>query len=263
MVRELHKRLAAVGFLLYENPGPGDDIYSRETHHAVMAFQDASGLAVHGTADAATWAALDIALLPEQTAAGQPILYLTFDDGPDQRYTPQILDLLARYNAQATFFVLGEQAMYYPDLIRAEVEGGHYVANHGFAHHAFDDMTRDELIREIRKTEMTLREAAGDLFAWHGDVQFLRPPYGFTNAQTQEYAAESGYVMVMWDVDSQDWQHPGAAQIAFNVINQAQPGDIVLFHDGGGDRSQTVAALEMILQELSLRGYRFESIFGQ
>jgi peptidoglycan/xylan/chitin deacetylase (PgdA/CDA1 family) len=263
MVRELHKRLTAAGFLLYANPGPGDDIFGQETQRAVMAFQGAYGLVAHGTADAATWAALDIALLPERTATGQPIVYLTFDDGPDQRYTPQILDLLDRYNAQATFFVLGEQVAYYPDLIRAEVEGGHYVANHGFAHHSFDGMNRAELVREIRRTEKILREAAGDLFAWHGDVRFLRPPYGLTDSQTQEYAAESGYVMVMWDVDSQDWQRPGAAQIAFNVINQAQPGDIVLLHDSGGDRSQTVVALELILQQLGAQGYRFESIFGQ
>jgi peptidoglycan/xylan/chitin deacetylase (PgdA/CDA1 family) len=262
MVRDLHRRLAEAGYLLYEGPRPGDDAFTDQTRLALMAFQEAQGLEPHGMADAATWAALDIAQLPERTAAGEPIVYLTFDDGPDGRYTPQILDLLDRYNAQATFFVLGEQAQFFPDLIRTEAQAGHYVANHGFAHHAFDDLSRDELYREIQKTERLLREAAGDLFAWDGDVHFVRPPYGLTDASTQEHAGEFGYVVVMWDVDSHDWQLPGATQIAWNVLNYVQPGDIVLMHDGGGDRSQTVLALEMILQELSAAGYRFHSLFG-
>jgi peptidoglycan/xylan/chitin deacetylase (PgdA/CDA1 family) len=262
MVRELHRRLAKAGYLLYEKPGPGDDAFTDQTRLALMAFQEAQGLESHGVADAATWAALDIALLPERTAAGAPILYLTFDDGPDGTYTPQILEMLERYDAQATFFVLGEQAQFFPDLIRAEAQAGHYVANHGYAHHAFDDMSRDELYREIQKTERLLREAAGDLFAWDGDVHFVRPPYGLTDESTQEHAGEFGYVVVMWDVDSQDWQLPGATQIAWNVLNYVQPGDIVLMHDGGGDRSQTVLALEMILQELRAAGYEFHSLFG-
>lgn len=262
MVRELHRRLAEAGYLLYEGPRPGDDAFTDQTRLALMAFQEAQGLEPHGVADAAAWAALDIAQLPERTAAGEPIVYLTFDDGPDGRYTPQILDLLDRYDAQATFFVLGEQAQFFPDLIRAEAQAGHYVANHGFAHHAFDDLSRDELYREIQKTERLLREAAGDLFAWDGDVHFVRPPYGLTDASTQEYAGGFGYVVVMWDVDSHDWQLPGPTQIARNVLDYVQPGDIVLMHDGGGDRSQTVLALEMILQELSAAGYRFHSLFG-
>lgn len=262
MVRELHRRLADAGYLLYENPGPGDDAFTDQTRLALMAFQEAQGLEPHGMADAATWAALDISQLPEHTAAGAPILYLTFDDGPDIRYTPQILELLERYDAQATFFVLGEQAEFFPDLIRSEAQAGHYVANHGFAHHAFDDLSRDELYREIQKTERLLREAAGDLFAWDGDVHFVRPPYGLTDASTQEHAGGFGYVVVMWDVDSHDWQLPGANQIVENVLNYVQPGDIVLMHDGGGDRSQTVLALETILQELGAVGYEFHSLFG-
>jgi peptidoglycan/xylan/chitin deacetylase (PgdA/CDA1 family) len=262
VVRTLHERLAAAGYLIFYNPGPGGNIFVEETQRALVAFQEAQRLAVHGVAGPATWAALEIALLPTHTAAGEPIVYLTFDDGPDGQYTPQILNLLARYDAQATFFVLGEQALHYPDLVRAEAAAGHYVANHGFAHHAFDDMSRDELTRDIQKTEKLLREAAGDLFAWDGDVHFLRPPYGLTGDETQKYAAESGYVMVMWDIDSQDWQLPGGWAVALNVLNYVEPGDIVLMHDGGGDRIQTILALEAILEDLSARGYRFQSIFG-
>jgi peptidoglycan/xylan/chitin deacetylase (PgdA/CDA1 family) len=262
MVRALHQRLAAAGFLAVEDPDLASDFYAESTRRAVVAFQKAYGLALHGVADAATLAALEIALLPERTPAGSPIVYLTFDDGPDGAYTPQILDLLARYNARATFFVLGEQARRFPELIRAEAEAGHYVANHGFAHHDFGSMSRDELVREIQKTERLLREISGDLFAWDGDVHFLRPPYGLTNEDTLEHAAGSGYVVVVWDVDSQDWQLPGAAQVASAVLDHVRPGDIVLMHDGGGDRIQTILALEIILGELSGQGYTFRSIFG-
>jgi peptidoglycan/xylan/chitin deacetylase (PgdA/CDA1 family) len=262
MVRELHQRLAAAGFLDIGNPGMASELYTESTRRAVAAFQDASGLAPHGVADAATLAALEIALLPERTSTGAPIVYLTFDDGPNGAYTPQILDLLARYNAQATFFVLGEQALSFPELIRAEAAAGHYVANHGFAHHDFGSMSRTELNREIQKTERLLREIAGDLFAWDGDVHFLRPPYGLTNEDTMEHAAESGYVVVIWDVDSQDWQLPGTAQIVSAVLDHVRPGDIVLMHDGGGDRTQTILALEIILRELSGQGYTFRSLFG-
>jgi peptidoglycan/xylan/chitin deacetylase (PgdA/CDA1 family) len=261
MVTELHRRLAQAGYLRYDGPAPGDDLYSEQTRLAVTSFQEASGLVAHGVADAATWAALDIALLPERTPAGEPILYLTFDDGPDGTYTPQILELLNRYGAKATFFVLGEQASFFPDLIRSEAKAGHHVASHGYAHRAFDDLSRDQLYREIQRTEQLLREAAGDLFAWDGDVHFVRPPYGLTDEGMQEHIAGFGYVVVMWDVDSQDWQLPGADYIAWHVLSEVQPGDIVLMHDGGGERYQTVAALESILSELTALGYRFESIF--
>jgi peptidoglycan/xylan/chitin deacetylase (PgdA/CDA1 family) len=123
-------------------------------------------------------------------------------------------------------------------------------------------MSQTELNREIQKTERLLREIAGDLFAWDGDVHFVRPPYGLTNENTLEQAAESGYVVVIWDVDSLDWQLPGTAQIVSAVLNHVRPGDIVLMHDGGGDRTQTILALEIILRELSGQGYTFRSIFG-
>ncbi|MGD8626534.1 MAG: polysaccharide deacetylase family protein [Anaerolineae bacterium] len=262
MIQALHSRLLAAGVLAEVGDGLEVRIYGPATRRAVMAFQKEQGLAPDGVADAAVWAALEITLLPERTAAGEPIVYLTFDDGPDGRYTPQILEILARYRAQATFFVLGQQALYFPELVRAEAEAGHYIASHGYTHDSLEGMRRDQLLREINKTERLLHQAAGDLFAWDGDVHFLRPPYGLTDENVLEQAAGLGYVAVMWDVDSHDWQRPGTEAIVQQVLGLVQPGDIVLMHDGGGDRSQTVAALEIILFELSGRGYRFQSIFG-
>jgi peptidoglycan/xylan/chitin deacetylase (PgdA/CDA1 family) len=89
----------------------------------------------------------------------------------------------------------------------------------------------------------------------------LRPPYGATDANTRQYAADAGYAVVLWDIDPQDWRRPGAKVIADHVVREAYPGAIVLMHDGGGDRAQSVAALETILRELSQKGYVFRNVY--
>jgi len=93
------------------------------------------------------------------------------------------------------------------------------------------------------------------------DVKYLRPPYGATDANTRNYAAALGYAVVMWDIDPQDWRQPGADVIASHIISSVYPGAIVLSHDGGGDRTQTLAAYETVMRELSAQGYVFRNIF--
>jgi peptidoglycan/xylan/chitin deacetylase (PgdA/CDA1 family) len=180
------------------------------------------------------------------------VLYLTFDDGPaDPRWTPQVLDVLAAYDARATFFVLGQQAARFPELIEAEVAAGHTVANHTFDHRTLDGIGREAFLEEIRRTEQALGEVG---------TRCLRPPYGATDAYTRAYAAELGYQVVLWHIDTEDWRRPGADAIADSVLDAARPGAIVLFHDGGGDRSQTTAALRTILPTLAEQGYTFEVV---
>jgi peptidoglycan/xylan/chitin deacetylase (PgdA/CDA1 family) len=189
---------------------------------------------------------------PPPPAGSGPVLYLTFDDGPAApSWTPQVLEVLGRHEARATFFVLGQLAKRYPELIEAEVQAGHAVANHTFDHQTLDGMGRAAFFEEIQDTEAVLG-AAGR--------RCLRPPYGATDAYTRAYAAELGYSLVMWDIDTRDWARPGAEAIAATVIEEARPGAVVLFHDGGGDRAQTVEALEMVLGKLSEEGYRFEVV---
>ncbi|TFG70908.1 MAG: polysaccharide deacetylase family protein [Anaerolineales bacterium] len=178
----------------------------------------------------------------------EKVVYLTFDDGPTARWTPQILAVLARYNAHAAFFVLGEQVEQYPEVIASILEAGHTLGNHSFDHQSFDGITRQGFNREVRDTEKALGGTG---------TQCLRPPYGAVDAYTRIYAAENGYRTVMWDVDPQDWRRPGVTAIMTRVLTEVQPGDVVLFHDGGGDRSQTVRALDLILKELSSQGYAF------
>jgi peptidoglycan/xylan/chitin deacetylase (PgdA/CDA1 family) len=159
--------------------------------------------------------------------------------------------VLARYSAKATFFVLGQQAKRFPDFIVAEVQAGHAVANHTYDHHTLTGISREAFFKEVQNTEAIL----GDLA-----TKCLRPPYGATDAYTRAYAAELGYSLVMWDIDTRDWSQPGADAIVSTVLTKAFPGAIVLFHDGGGDRSQTVEALETILETLSNQGYIFEPV---
>ena len=192
---------------------------------------------------------------PEPGWVPQPeepkVLYLTFDDGPSEWWTPRILEVLARYDAHATFFALGEQVDASPEMAAAVLAAGHSIGNHSLTHQTFEGVTRTGFLRELLGTQTQL-EGQGSAC--------LRPPYGAIDANTRVYAAEQGYRVVLWDVDPQDWRRPGVTEIAAGVIDRVKPGDVILLHDGGGERSQTVLALEIILRTLGEQGYTFESI---
>ena len=201
----------------------------------------------------------DIASRPSYGAAGQPVVYLTFDDGPHAAYTLPMLEILARYDAVATFFVLGVQVQRFPEVLEQVVAGGHRIASHTVNHPSLANLTREEFIAEVAGGDEAIRAVVGDRA---DPLGCLRPPYGAVDARTAPLAAELGKELVLWDVDPQDWRQPGAGQIASYVLSHASPGAIILMHDGGGGRSQTVAALESVLAELSARGYEFRGIPG-
>lgn len=204
-----------------------------------------------------------LANLPTTTPEGNPVVYLTFDDGPNGSYSQQVIDLLNQYGARGTFFVIGRQASSGADILRNEAAGGHYIANHTWDHVWLDKVNKEEFLSQIQRTRDELLAVAGDLFTLDRDVLYVRPPYGAINADDRQWLAELGYTPVLWDVDPQDWRRPGVETIANHVLNSVYPGAVVLMHDGGGERTQSVAALEIILRELSARGYRFYNIFGQ
>lgn len=197
--------------------------------------------------------------LPTHTPDLQPILYLTFDDGPSP-YTSLILDTLAQYNAQALFFVLGQASRQYPDILRATLAAGHHVGNHTYSHINLAGIDYATFSHEMDITKKTLFEVAGDLIGEESGLRYMRPPYGGTDDYTASYAVQLGYEMLLWDVDSKDWSDPGKDQIVALVQEQAQPGAVVLLHDGGSNRSQTVEALPQILAHFSAQGYVFRSI---
>jgi len=197
---------------------------------------------------------------PVHTSSGQPIMYFTFDDGPAED-TPAILAALAAYNASATFFVLGSQVKVNPDILRAEVEAGHYIGNHTYNHPSLRDIEHDLFLTEMNQTYDIVQAAAGEMFKLDGRMYLMRPPYGYTDDNTEGWARDLGYDLVMWTIDPWDWDMPGTDVIVSKVLAGAHPGAIVLLHDGGGDRSQTTAALHQLLPTLAEQGYVFHNLY--
>ena len=175
-------------------------------------------------------------------------VYLTFDDGPHPTYTPKVLDVLARRGAHATFFVLGSLVERYPDLFRRIVAEGHTVANHTWNHENLAGLDHASFDETITRTQAALGDDA---------TTCLRPPYGAVDAFTRDWAASLGFDLVLWTVDTNDWRRPGAETIAQRIVKGAMDKAIILMHDGGGNRSQTVEALAIALDRLSGRDLRF------
>jgi peptidoglycan-N-acetylglucosamine deacetylase len=182
------------------------------------------------------------------------VVYLTFDDGPTLSWTPRVLGLLARYRARATFFVVGRSAATWPGLVRRAYAAGHGVGNHTWSHRRLTGLRGAGLTAEVGATSAVIGRATG------ARPRCLRPPYGTVDAASAYRARALGLRLTMWDVDSYDWRRPGVGVIAGRVLSRVRSGDVVLLHDGGGDRSQTVAALQQVLASLSARGFRFRAL---
>ena len=180
---------------------------------------------------------------------GSRVVYLTFDDGPS-RHTPAVLELLARAHAKATFFVVGSHAAANAAGLRAIQAGGHKIGNHTWSHPQLTRLSPNEIRSEIARTDAAVGFSA----------TCVRPPYGATNGTVAATIAAVGKRSVLWSVDSLDWTQPGAEQIADTIVSQVRPGSIVLMHDGGGDRQQSVAALAIVLDSLAAQGYSFRSL---
>ncbi|MDP4162514.1 MAG: polysaccharide deacetylase family protein [Bacillota bacterium] len=181
----------------------------------------------------------------------EKIVALTFDDGPNPLYTPDILNALAKYKAKATFFVTGEQAERYPEIIKREANEGQEIANHTYNHHYKDDSDSDNLKEELMNTANIIKKITGK------KPTLFRPVGGYLNKQIINTAFNNGYLTVLWSwhQDTKDWSKPGIEKITENVISDTRPGDIIILHDSGGDRSQTVKALENILKILYKEGF--------
>lgn len=215
------------------------------------ALVSSNGLPTSGSAIYSGGSSTTAGVRPIYRGSGdEAVIYLTFDDGPHAPYTQQILDLLAQYDAKATFFVLGRAAQASPETIKAIYDAGHGVGNHSWSHRKLVGLSEKVFDDEIISTS----NAIGSYSA-----ACMRPPYGATDASTYRYSTALGYPVVLWSIDPVDWKRPGVNAIANHVLSRAFPGAIVVMHDGGGDRSQTVAAVEIILRELSAQGYTFKA----
>ena len=199
-------------------------------------------------------------LISRQPAAGRRIA-LTFDDGPDPRWTPQIVALLRRERVPAAFFVVGSAAARQPAIIRDLVRGGFEIGSHTFTHSALAVGARWQDDLQLELTQAVIVGITGRY------ARLLRPPYSATAdavavGQERRLAELTGghYVIALADLDSRDWERPGVPAIVRNATPRGANGGIVMFHDGGGDRRQTVAALERLIPELRARGFRFVSL---
>ncbi len=190
---------------------------------------------------------------PPPAPAPAKYVVLTFDDGPDPRYTPQILDILDRYGVKATFFVVGTEAKRHPELTRTVARRGHSVQNHTWSHADLGKLSWSAFQRQVKDTDAQIRAGSGKT------AGCLRPPYGTRNALLDRRAAALGKRLVLWDVDSRDWTRPGPAAIEQRVAANVRDGSVILFHDGGGNRAQTVAALPGVLKLLQDSGFGFRT----
>lgn len=199
-------------------------------------------------------AAVRSALLVEVASdrPGDRVVALTFDDGPDPHWTPRVLELLRRHGAVATFCVVGRQAEAHPDLVRAIADAGMRLCDHSRTH---DEQLPTRPPAQIAGEILTTRDAIWAAADVH--VGYFRAPGGYWSPGLQRIAAENGMQPLGWSVDPRDWQRPGVGAIVETVRRKVRPGAVVLLHDGGGARGQTVEALEQLLPWLVAQGYRF------
>lgn len=180
----------------------------------------------------------------------EKVVALTFDDGPDPTDTPDVLDILKAKDVRATFFVLGQAAQANQNLLKRLIKDGHEIGNHSFNH----DYQQRRLVEEMSKTDQEVFAATGT------HTYFYRPPGGFLSPSQLDTIKKNGHVVALWSVDSKDWCNPGPKQIVNNVLKSVFPGAIILLHDGGYHRVQTVKALEPLIDALRNRGYRFATL---
>jgi peptidoglycan/xylan/chitin deacetylase (PgdA/CDA1 family) len=197
---------------------------------------------------------VDAAPLP--TADPEKKVYLTFDDGPDPVWSPQILAVLRKYQAHATFYMIGRNAFTFQDTILAIASDGNTLANHSYNHYDLTTLNFQGFSLEVGDTEQSIRNALKDHPELASQVtKCLRPPYGKSNETVYAYATRMGYSISMWNLDTRDWAGIDPEDILADFTKKLQPDRVILFHDGGEDRQNTVEALDLVLHELIMQGY--------
>jgi peptidoglycan/xylan/chitin deacetylase (PgdA/CDA1 family) len=179
---------------------------------------------------------------------------LTIDDGPSPRWTPMVLDLLGQHQVHATFCLVGQEVRRHPELVQRIVAAGHAVCNHTLSHPLhFGKMPTSRVEREITQTTQAIMDAAGVT------PRVFRSPGGDWSPTVLSAVAQHGMVPIDWSVDPRDWSRPGVAAITQRML-AARAGEIVLCHDGGGNRAETVAALRTVIPALRSRGLQFVTL---
>lgn len=182
----------------------------------------------------------------------QPVVAMTFDDGPHETLTPQLLDMLAARNIRATFFLIGRRVARYPELTRRIAAEGHEIGNHTWNHPRLTSLGNDGLLSELDRTTVAINDAAGR------PPVTMRPPYGLLSTRQRALIYEARQLpTILWSVDPEDWRRPGSSVVANRIISHAHPGAVILSHDIIG---ATVRAMPATLDGLIARGYRFATV---
>jgi peptidoglycan/xylan/chitin deacetylase (PgdA/CDA1 family) len=179
---------------------------------------------------------------------------LTFDDGPHPAFTGQVLDILSRYEVPATFFCIGLSTQGLERQVAQIADLGHHLGNHTWSHPYLPDLSASALRDQVGMTRDKIASVTGEA------PTLLRPPYGALTPEVLEWSHGLDETIVMWDVEAEDWGMPGPDAIAGRVLENTRPGSVVLLHDGGGDRSQTVQALPAIIEGCLERGLAFVTL---
>lgn len=183
------------------------------------------------------------------------MIALTFDDGPHPRYTRQILEILKREKIKATFFVVGENINYYDEgIIEEIINGGHELGNHTFNHEHTKDMSEADFYADVTRCHNLVKEKYGY------EMKIFRPPEGYIDEKVKNIARELDYSIIVWSIDTKDWEHAGVDLIVGNVEKNASDGDIILMHDYVSKPNTTISALERVVKNLKSEGYSFVTV---
>ncbi len=191
------------------------------------------------------------AVRPVEAIGTEHVVCLTFDDGPHPVHTPRLLDVLAAHDVRAVFFLQGDQAAGHHDLVRRITAAGHAFGNHGMHHDDMSGWAAGRIASDLLQTTAVIRQAVP-----HAQVPWFRAPYGAWG-QTPTVATALGMRPMGWRLAVTDWEPPGTGELVRRLTEGVSPGAVVLLHDGGGDRSQTVDAVDRVIPALRAQGWRF------
>lgn len=198
--------------------------------------------------------AVDMLVIRTRPRPSEKLIALTFDDGPWVGQTDKILAVLKHEGVHATFFMLGSQAKNHPEIARRVAAQGHLIGNHSYSHRLLTAATPAIIRSEVSYGAASIRAASGRRPTW------FRPPYGAIDGKVWAQTRASKLRVALWDVDSRDWSKPGVKKIVANAEIRVRAGSIILMHDGGGSRVQTIAALPILIKDLKARGFIFVTL---
>ncbi len=192
-------------------------------------------------------------------ASGSRKLALTYDDGPNDPHTLRLLEVLARHEVRATFFLIGQYAQKRPDIAREIMQAGHEIGNHTFSHRNLIFLSNGQTEVELQQCQRALSDATGTL------PKFFRPPFGGRRPGTLQIVRRLGLEPVMWNVTGYDWRGKQSEYVVQRVRGKVRGGDVILLHDGshasfGADRSQTVIATDRLISQYKAEGFEFATV---